>query len=160
VAPLVESLRADIADAGSVLVWWKGFEGSRNRELAEAVPDMAGFLHGLNERMVDLMEPVSTGMWVHPAFCGSTSIKKVLPVVAPELAYDQLEIGHGAVATLRWKQCVVDDTPPEGVDPEVEFDNLRAYCRRDTLGMVRIWQHLRALAGVEVADRTLAGAAT
>ncbi len=148
IAPLVEALRRDIGDSGSVLVWWKGFEGSRNAELAEAVPHLADFLHDLNAHMVDLMEPVSRGLWVHPAFGGSTSIKKVLPVVAPELAYDGLEIGHGAVATLRWKQCVVDDAPPEGVDPAEAFEQLRVYCRRDTLAMVRIWQHYRELAGV------------
>jgi hypothetical protein len=123
------------------------------------VPHLADFLHGLNERMVDLMEPISAGMWVHPAFEGSTSIKKVLPVVAPELAYDLLEIGHGSVATLRWKQCVVDEAPPVGVDPEEAFDHLRAYCRQDTLGMVRIWEHLRRLAGLDVQVEALVGAA-
>jgi hypothetical protein len=159
VRPLAEALRRDIGDEGSVLVWWKGFEGRRNEELAEAVPHLADFLLGLNERMVDLMEPISGGMWVHPAFGGSTSIKKVLPVVAPDLAYDQLEIGHGSVATLRWKQCVVDDAPPDGVDPEEAFEHLRAYCRQDTLGMVRIWEHLGRLAGVETPAAALAGAA-
>jgi hypothetical protein len=158
IVPLVEALRRDVGDEGSVLVWWKGFEGSRNLELAEAAPHLSGFLRGLNDRMVDLMEPISCGLWVHPAFGGSTSIKKVLPVVAPELAYDALEIRHGAVATLRWKQCVVDDAPPEGVDPGETFAHLRAYCRRDTLGMVRIWQHYRELAGAGVADPVLAGA--
>jgi hypothetical protein len=159
IQPLAGALRRDIGDEGSVLVWWKGFEGGRTLELAEAVPELAGFLHGLNARMVDLMEPVSRGLWVHPAFGGSTSLKKVLPVVAPELAYDGLDIGHGAVATLRWKQCVVDAAPPAGVDPDEAFDHLRAYCRRDTLGMVRIWQHLRGLAGAGTPDLALAGAA-
>lgn len=155
IVPLVEALRRDIGDDGSVLVWWKGFEGSRNTELAEAVPHLADFLHDLNARMVDLMEPISRGLWVHPAFGGSTSIKKVLPVVAPELAYDGLEIGHGAIATLRWKQCVVDDAPPEGVDPAEAFEQLRVYCRRDTLAMVRIWQHYRELAGVSGQGRAV-----
>jgi hypothetical protein len=158
--PLAEALRRDIGDDGSVLVWWKGFEGSRNLELAETAPHLAGFLHGLNARMVDLMEPVSRGLWVHPAFGGSTSIKKVLPVVAPELSYDGLEIGHGAVATLRWKQCVVDEAPPDGIDPTAAFAQLRAYCRHDTLGMVRIWQHYRDLAGVGAPEPALAGVAS
>ncbi len=155
--PIAEALRRDIGDDGSVLVWWKGFEGRRNQEMAEAVPDLADFLLGLNTRMVDLMEPVSTGLWVHPDFGGSTSIKKVLPVVAPDLAYDELEIGHGSVATLRWKQCVVDDSPPHGIDPQEAFDHLRAYCRLDTLAMVRIWDHLHALAGVDQRIATLSG---
>lgn len=156
VRPLADSLRSDIGDDGSVVVWWEGFEGKRNEELAEAVPDLAGFLLGLNDRMVDLMESVSKGMWVHPDFGGSASMKRVLPVVAPEMTYESLEIGHGALATLRWKQCVVDNAPPDGVDPDEAFEHLRAYCHQDTLGMVRIWEHLCGLAGVGVAEPLLA----
>jgi hypothetical protein len=122
------------------------------------VPDLAGFLLGLNARMIDLMEPISRGMWVHPEFRGSTSIKKVLPVVAPELAYDELAIGHGSVATLRWKQCVVDEAPPAGIDPAEAFEHLRDYCRLDTLAMVRIWQHFHRLAGLDIRMVELAAA--
>lgn len=85
-------------------------------------------------------------------------MKRVLPVVAPEMAYETLEIGHGALATLRWKQCVVDKAPPEGIEPDDAFEHLRAYCRQDTLGMVRIWEHLCRLAGVEVGEPLLAAA--
>jgi hypothetical protein len=146
--PVAEALRRDLGDEGSVLVWWKGFEGQRNEELAAAVPELAGFLLGLNARMVDLMETVTRGMWVHPEFRGSSSIKKVLPVVDPTMSYDALEIGHGSLATLRWKQCVVDNAPPAGIDPDAAFAQLREYCRQDTLAMVRIWEHLCQLAGV------------
>ncbi len=147
IPPLADALRRDIGDEGSVLVWHKGFEGKRNEEMAASLPHIADFLLGLNHRMVDLMESVSQGMWIHPDFGGSTSIKKVLPVVAPDLAYDSLPIGGGALATLRWKQCVVDAMPPEGIDPEQTFANLRDYCRHDTLAMVRIWEYLNRLAG-------------
>lgn len=150
VRPLVEALRNDIGDTGSVIVWWKGFEAKRNEEMAQAVPELADFLLGLNTRMVDLMDTVSQGMWVHPAFCGSTSIKRVLPAIAPELSYDLLEIGTGALATLRWKQCVVDEAPPDNVDPARTFTDLRTYCCQDTYAMVRIWEYLSHLAGHEV----------
>ena len=156
--PIAESLRDAIGDEGSVMVWWKGFEGQRNEELAEAVPELADFLLGLNVRMVDLMETVSKGMWVHPDFGGSASIKKVLPVVAPEMAYETLEIGHGSLATLRWKQCVVDDAPPDGIEPDEAFEHLRTYCRQDTLAMVRIWEYLCRLAGHDIPSKMLAGA--
>ncbi len=146
IPPLADALRRDIGDEGSVLVWWKGFEGKRNEEMAASVPHLAEFLLGLNQRMIDLMDTVSQGMWVHPEFGGSASIKKVLPVVDPDMAYGSLEIGSGALATLRWKQCVVDETPPEGLDPEQTFDHLRDYCKQDTLAMVRIWEYLCRLA--------------
>jgi hypothetical protein len=146
--PVAEALRRDISDEGSVLVWWRGFEGQRNEELAAAVPELAAFLLGLNARMVDLMETVTRGMWVHPEFGGSSSIKKVLPVVDPAMSYDALGISHGSLATLRWKQCVVDDAPPDGIEPDAAFAQLREYCRQDTLAMVRIWEHLCRIAGV------------
>lgn len=149
IRPLVEALRTDIGDEGSVLVWWKGFEGKRNEEMAAAVPELEDFLLGLNTRMVDLMDSVTKGMWVHPEFRGSAAIKKVLPVVAPDLDYALLEIGNGSLATLRWKQCVIDDAPPEGIDVRAVLAALREYCHQDTLAMVRIWQHLSHLAGVE-----------
>lgn len=145
IRPLAEALRRDIGDEGSVLVWWKGFEGKRNEEMAAAAPHLADFLLGLNRRMIDLMDTVSQGMWVHPDFGGSASIKKVLPVAAPDLAYGALEIGGGAMATLRWKQCVVDADPPDDIDPEETFGHLREYCRQDTLAMVRIWEYLSRL---------------
>lgn len=144
---LVARLRRDIGPTGSVVVWNQGFEESRNRELAEMIPEAAGFLLGMNARMVDLMDVVRAQMWVHPAFNGSTSIKKVLPVVEPGLAYELLEIGDGPAAAERWFEAVMGEPAAmaEGERREV-FDALREYCRRDTLAMVRIWTRVRELA--------------
>jgi hypothetical protein len=143
---LAESLRQDIGDTGTVLVWYKSFEGSRNREMATAVPELEAFLLGLNSRMVDLMDSVSKGMWVHPDFGGSSSIKKVLPVAAPDLDYGALDIGNGLQATMRWKQSVLNGSADNEQDASAVFDALRAYCHLDTFAMVRIWQHLHRLA--------------
>jgi hypothetical protein len=144
VPSLVARMREDIGETGSVVVWNQGFEQSRNREMAEMLPESAGFLHGLNARMVDLMEIVKDGIWVHPDFNGSASIKKVLPVAAPALSYDLLDISDGMTAAERWVQAVLRE--PEAL-AEVErnrvFDALREYCQRDTLAMVRVLDHLR-----------------
>jgi len=46
-------------------------------------------------------------------FCGSYSIKSVLPAVAPDLSYDDLEIGNGAGAARRrslWAAPLISST--------------------------------------------------
>ena len=45
--------------------------------------------------------------YYHPAFGGSYSIKSVLPAVVPDLSYDDLEIGDGAVAAREYVRMVL-----------------------------------------------------
>lgn len=146
VPPLVESLRNDVAPTGSVLVWNKAFEESRNREMAALLPDHASFLESLNARLVDLADVVSKGWWVHPDFEGRWSLKSVLPVAAPDLCYEDLEISDGSTAAELWMQCTVDPedmlTTPERA---TIIRALREYCSLDTLAMVRIREHLQYL---------------
>ncbi len=146
VPALVEHVRRDIGPTGSVLVWNQPFEATRNREMADMVPEAAAFLLDVNSRMIDLMDVVRKGLWVHPDFNGSASIKKILPVIAPELAYEFLNIGDGAVASERWFEAVMGD-PRSMTESERSdvFAALRIYCRQDTLALVRIWQHLHDL---------------
>lgn len=142
-AALAESLRQQIGPLGSVVVWNAGFERTRNRELADALPQHATFFHNLNERMVDLEHAVSKGHYVHPDFGGRSSLKVVLPVVAPDLSYEALTISDGATASDRWLACVRGEI--DGPDRVATFAALREYCHLDTLAMVRIWQHLDQL---------------
>lgn len=143
---LVRRLREDIVGDGSVVVWSRGSESGRNLEMADALPEHAGFLLGLNERMVDLMETVTGGVWMDPGFNGSASIKKVLPTVAPELSYDTLAIGNGGLAAERWHAAMVGaGDASDTAEREHIFSALREYCHLDTLAMVRIWEHLRSL---------------
>ena len=145
---LLERAQSDIGERGSVVVWNRGFELSRNREMAEMVPAAAAFLEQVNDRMVDLMDIVRLGAWVDPAFNGSASLKKVLPVADPDLSDATLAIGDGAAASARWFDAVMGD--PDAIEAEERaamFEALRAYCHLDTLGMVRILYHVRTLLG-------------
>jgi hypothetical protein len=69
---------------------------------------------------------------------GSASIKKVLPVLVPELSYDDLEIGDGGEAMTAWPEAMVHGTR----DKEATLKALWDYCRQDTLAEVRIWEFL------------------
>lgn len=143
VPELLRRLREDMSDKGSVIVWNQGFEEGRNTEMSALEPDFAAFLGQVNGRMVDLADIVSKGWWLHPVFGGRWSLKSVLPVAAPELRYDALEIGDGGTASERWMQCMVD--PVERLS-EAEragiIGALRQYCHLDTLAMVRVWEHM------------------
>jgi hypothetical protein len=143
---LVQHLREDIGDHGSVIVWNQAFEESRNREMAALMPEHAAFLAGVNRRMVDLADVVSKGWWIHPAFGGRWSLKSVLPVAAPDLCYEDLEISDGGTASELWTRCMVDDVDTVTDEERAEvIAALRAYCSLDTLAMIRIWEHVQDL---------------
>jgi hypothetical protein len=139
---LVPHLLEHIGRKGSVLVWNKSFEMSKNRSMAELYPEFESGLLGINERVYDLMEIFSRGLWVEADFQGSASLKQVLPVIVPELenAYADLEISGGDQAMLVWADLQAGKVPEEQI-PGIR-ENLLAYCKLDTLAMVRIWEKL------------------
>lgn len=137
---LLESLREDLGDTGSVLVWYKGFEKARNNEMAEAFPEYAAFLLHLNARVIDLMKPFADETITDPMFKGGASIKAVLPALLPELSYDDLDIREGSSASRLWKEVTL--TNPTAREREKVYADLIAYCTRDTWAMVAIHEAL------------------
>jgi hypothetical protein len=131
----VESLIATLNQSGTILVYNAGFENSRMRELAIAYPDLAADLHAIIERVFDLL-PLARAHYYHPDMLGSWSIKAVLPTIAPELSYDDLEVSHGMMAMESFAELMQQQTTLE------RRVHLRAallkYCERDTWAMVRI----------------------
>lgn len=140
---LLERLREDVADTGSVLVWYEPFEKSRNKEMAAAYPEYASFLNDLNARVIDLMKPFSDEVINDPAFKGSASIKAVLPALLPELSYGDLDIQEGASASRLWKDVTLVN--PDATEREKVYADLVAYCTRDTWAMVAIHKELLAM---------------
>lgn len=69
---------------------------------------------------------------------GSYSIKEVLPALAPELSYEDLEIGDGASASLAFEEMMYN---PEADIPGIR-KSLLGYCGLDTLAMVKILDNL------------------
>ncbi|MEA2056240.1 MAG: DUF2779 domain-containing protein, partial [Patescibacteria group bacterium] len=143
-----QSLLDKIKDQGSVIVWNKSFECGRNLELAELQPQFAQGLKGINDRVFDLMEIFSKGLYVDCRFHGSASIKKVLPVLVPGLSYKGMEIGEGATAMIKWFELVYGDGQGNLLDDGEQGQiakNLLKYCELDTWAMVRIWERLREI---------------
>lgn len=140
---LVASLQKDIGSTGSVIVWSKKFECSINEKIGERIPEVKPFIDSLNNRVYDLMDIFSKQHYVHKNFLGSTSIKYVLPVIAPELAYDDLEIKEGGTASQSWNKIVTDMVSAE--QKKKIADDLKKYCCRDTYAMYAIWENLYKL---------------
>src|SRR3989344_7540271 len=86
---LLAHMKQHIGETGSVIVWSKSFECTRNKEMAELCPDFAEFMESVNSRVYDLMDIFKNNYYVDPKFKGSNSIKDVLPVLIPELNYKE-----------------------------------------------------------------------
>jgi hypothetical protein len=79
---------------------------------------------------------------------GSWSIKAVLPTIAPELDYENLDdVADGGQAQLAYLEATHPDATT-GRRASLE-QALRRYCGRDTLAMVRL---VRALASTTLGD--------
>jgi hypothetical protein len=135
---LLEKLSQDIDGYGSIIVWNKGFEMSRNTEMAEYAPKYREFLLEVNRRVIDLMEPFNEDLIMDPAFKGSNSIKDVLPAIVPGYSYSDLTIKDGGTAASEWKAVTLQDGP----NKEEVYADLIKYCERDTEAMVLIHQEL------------------
>jgi len=133
-----EALLGACAGAGPVFVYNAGFETARIAELAARFADLAPGLLALNARVVDLL-PVARERYYHPGQQGSWSIKQVLPAVAPDLRYDQLDgVQDGGAAMHAFMEAI---GPATEVARRQEIEaQLLAYCHLDTLAMVRLWE--------------------
>lgn len=140
---VIEQLIHDLGQwiGGTYIVRYKGFENSRNKELAAQYPEFEDALLAVNENTFDLMEVFSTLNYFDRRFNGSSSIKKVLPVLT-DISYDNLTVSNGAIAaSLLWdlaKGKVIDD------EKQVISD-LLTYCEQDTWAMVKIYEVVKGL---------------
>lgn len=137
---LLKHLSEDIGEFGNVIVWNKAFEMTMNREMAKLHPEYADFLENLNSRIYDLGEIVNQGIYLHPRFKGSWSIKNVLPVMVPELSYEKLHINKGDKASMAWWSITFENLDL-GEKSEL-INGLDKYCELDTLAMVEIFRKL------------------
>lgn len=137
---LVEQMQSDIGDTGNIVAWHASFEKTQNREMTKLFPDKNTFLTDLNDRMVDL-EDIFKLAYVDARFDGSTSIKKVLPVICPELSYKEMNVQDGASAMEAWQKMIrAEKSEAEGISRA-----LLEYCKLDTFAMVGIFRFLRRL---------------
>ena len=137
------ALKKYLPESGHVITWNKSFEMGRNKDLIERNPEHKAFLEDLNSRIIDLMDIFTNQHFIHPKFKGKTSIKYILPVLAPDLSYKALDIQEGGTASNTWNQIVSGELTKEEVQEKIE--HLKTYCKLDTYAMYRIWKYLREI---------------
>jgi len=137
-----ESLLDRLAAAATIVVY-SGFEQARLKQLQVAFPDLNSPIQEVLDRpWVDLLKVVRDDYY-HPEFRGSYSIKSVLPALAPGFGYQDLGIHDGEAASIAFLESIDTRTIPARRE-EVRADLLE-YCGRDTEGMVRIVEALKAV---------------
>lgn len=138
-----ESMIKDIPENGSVIVYNKTFEASRNKEIGEMYPDLKSEMERINSNIVDLMVPFKNRDYYTKEMKGSYSIKYVLPALYPddpELDYSELSLIHkgdeasNAFLSLKYKTSE---------EQEEIRKALLEYCKLDTFAMVKIWENFK-----------------
>lgn len=124
---------------GAVITYNASFERGCIERLAAACPDLESPLRSLCSRIVDLL-PVARSTWYHRDQRGSWSIKAILPTVAPQLSYDNLDVKDGGAAQSAYLEAI---SPATSIERRRMIETgLRAYCERDTEAMIVLARHL------------------
>jgi hypothetical protein len=141
----VDSLEQHVAPFGSILVWNKSFESSVNDSITRRIPRFREYFAEFNDRMYDLRDIFAKQYFVDRSFQGSTSIKMILPVLAPQVTYKHLTIQDGMAAASAWGELLSNALTEE--ESSIRRAQLAEYCALDSYGMVMIWNALRELIG-------------
>jgi hypothetical protein len=138
----LEAMEANIPPTGSILVWSQRFEKGINDQLVVRVPAYETFITGVQDRIVDLIEPFdgNKAVYFHPEFYGKSSIKFVLPALVPSMSYKNLAVQDGGMAADTWNRVVSGEFGE--AEAQAKIEALREYCTQDTLAMVKIWEIL------------------
>jgi predicted RecB family nuclease len=121
-------------------IWtYTNFESQVISDLAGRLARYQKQLQALLERCRDLYAVIRRDYY-HPGFHGSFSIKNVLPVLVPSMSYGDLSIQEGGQAGFAYLRMIDPETP--AAEREEIRAALWAYCRQDTLAMVKIREEL------------------
>ena len=147
---LAEQLCRDIPENVCVTAYNMGFEKGRIKGLAQLYPDLADHLMNIQDNIKDLMIPFQKKYYYSKEMQGSYSIKYVLPALFPDdpqLDYHNLDGVHNgteASATFKKMESMLIE------EMEECRKNLLSYCGLDTFAMVKVWQKLNEVVGVQI----------
>lgn len=137
------TLHERLKDGGSIL-HYSAYERSTIKDLAARGVPYADELESMLERRGLDLEVIVKECYADARFGGRTSIKAVLPVIAPDLSYDGLAIHDGDQAQMEFMRAMEPGCPEE--TRRKIFNGLREYCKLDTWAMVRLLEGLYAVA--------------
>ena len=138
----LEDIGSDIDS--SFVVWYDPFENSRNKEIWIRYPNLENSFLTINQNTFDLYRLFAEYHYFDRAFRWSASIKKVLPVLVPELSYEWLLIGKWDQA-MRALWDIINGHNSEPESRKETLKNLLIYCRQDSYAMFVIYKRLLEL---------------
>jgi CRISPR/Cas system-associated exonuclease Cas4 (RecB family) len=138
---IAEKLIKYLDEKGSVITY-ANFERAAISNLAELFPDLCEKLNKIIGKIVDL-ELIIKKNYYDINFHGRSSIKKILPVLVPEMNYADLKIGDGREAAASFAFMAMGLCDDKKIEETKK--NLLKYCGRDTLAMVKIHQFLKTV---------------
>jgi len=138
----MQSLKDNLGNKGSILVYNQSFEKGVMNESAIAFPEFREWYdETIFNRIKDLWDVFRNFYYYDSKQKGSASIKAVLPVMS-DLSYKNLKyVSKGDVASYEYERVTYDPL----VDPEERQkirDALERYCELDTLAEVKILKKL------------------
>jgi Domain of unknown function(DUF2779) len=142
VPELAAHLGKVLGKKGMVLAWNMGFEQRCNELMARVHPEWTTFFEDVNARLWDpmLLFKQQRHLYYDSRFMKSASLKRVLPVLCPDLAYTDLAIQEGATASESWPLLTGTDLSLE--EKEKLAQDMLSYCKRDTEAMAHILHHV------------------
>ena len=136
---LAERLIEVLGTRGAVVVY-SSFEDVRIKALINEFTDLTGPLNAIRKRFVDFEKIIRKHVY-HPAFAGRFSLKKVVPALVPDVSYDGLAVANGDNAIAVFARMAREEI----TDVAEARKQLLAYCRTDTLVMVRLHEILAGM---------------
>ncbi|OGQ37508.1 MAG: hypothetical protein A3A85_05575 [Deltaproteobacteria bacterium RIFCSPLOWO2_01_FULL_42_9] len=137
---LIEKLLKEIQENACVVVYNKSFEIGVLKSLGGWFPEYKEKIDNIINNIIDLMSPFQRKDIYFYQMRGSYSIKAALPLLVPELSYENLEIKNGEMAMNAYF------TMSKSQDP-LEIEKIRKalleYCKLDTFGMVKMVERMR-----------------
>jgi hypothetical protein len=122
------------------MVYNMSFERGVVLQMAGDFPDLAPALQAVANRLFDLL-PLVRAHYYHPLMMGSWSIKRVLPTIAPDLDYANLDgVQSGDMVEPVYFEMIDPATPLER--RKALEGALLTYCARDTLALVKVAEFL------------------
>ena len=135
---LAERLIEVLGTQGAIVVY-SNFEDVQIRALINELPELAAPLHAIRKRIVDFAKIIKNHVY-HPKFAGNFSLKKVVPALVPDVSYAGLGVADGDNASAVYARMA------RGEIKDVARRQLLAYCKTDTLVMVRLHEILADMA--------------
>ena len=136
---LISFLKEALGSRGSIVVYNSSFEIGRLHELIRVSPDDEQVLLSFIDRIWDLKRIFEKGLFVHPEFKGSISLKSIFPIICSGAGYKDLGIDNGLLASVKFLEMI--NTEDREVKKMIR-DDLHQYCKRDTQATYQILKKL------------------